>query len=151
MIAISIVAKTKGVAYIVTQDGQLLDWGVKRFKGGLSLERILGYLLSLIYLGDIELVILPEFDEDKGTEASVFLGRLLDAINQRKLSRRFISKLDIDINFGELNRYAIAERLAAEHPPLKAYLPSEKKLWEAESADMVLFDAAALLSTARMI
>ena len=151
MIAISIVAKTKGVAYIVAEDGQLLDWGVKRFKGGLSLERILGFLLTLIYVGDIELVILPEFDEDKGTESSNFLARLLEALNRKGMARRFITQFDIQNRSDGLNRYELAQKIAAEHPPLRAYLPKAKKLWEAESSDMLLFDAAVLLSTTRMI
>jgi hypothetical protein len=142
MINISIVAKTRGLAYIVIQDSEILDWGIKRFSPKNSQERIVGFLLSLIYLGDIEHVFINEIDQNQDTLASNFSKSLENALSGQSVSFHEVSDAILKQAFDDQSRYKNAEKLIRDLPEIAHLLKREKRLWESEDASMLLFDAA---------
>jgi hypothetical protein len=151
MINMSIVIKTRGIAYIVVEDTELIDWGIKRFKGDKTRVGILDYLLTIIHLGDISTVLINKFESYDHTQAIRFASDLEFYLHDKNINLQKVSSLLIKQAFDGAARFEIAERLAEELPNLTHLLPKRKRIWESEDAHMLLFDAASQLRALKMI
>jgi hypothetical protein len=147
----SIVIKTRGIAYIVVEDSELIDWGIKRFKGDKTRNNILDYLLTIIHLGDISTVLINKFESYDHTQAVRFASDLEFYMHDKNVNFQKVPSLLIKQAFNGAARFEIAERLSQELPNLTHLLPKRKRIWESEDAAMLLFDSAAQLRAMKMI
>jgi hypothetical protein len=138
-VKMSLVAKTRGAAYIIYEGEEIYDWRVKTWRSNRSRERLIEFLLHLIHLGDISEVRLPFRELKEGSESKEFLDELLPHLLGRGISVLTMKRSS------KLNREDTAHNLANRYPMLRGYLPKRKKLWESESSNMLLFDAAELI------
>jgi hypothetical protein len=145
MISMAVVGKTRGISYMVVEDGEILDWGIKRFSGNGSSDQILEYLLTLIELGDVTTVLLEEIQGNEDTQANSFLSEFKNHCLGRQIALQIVTDSDVKKVYGNISRFEIAKMLSRQIPFIDLYLPKPKKLWESESANMLLFDAASLL------
>jgi hypothetical protein len=141
----SIVGKTRGISYLVVDDKEVLDWGIKRFTSDRSSERTLEFLLNLISLGDVNLVLFEDKNIDTDTEASHFLFEIQNHLRGREIPFEYVTEAEIIKCFGDVSRFERAKSLSNRNPFIYQYLPKPRRIWESESASMLLFDAAALL------
>jgi hypothetical protein len=153
MINLSIVIKTRGIAYLIVEDSEILDFGIKRFKGDKTRNNILEYLISIIYVGDISTVLVNEISDkqDNSTQAMRFIQDLELELHDKQVSFVIVPNQLIKQAFDNAPRYKIAERLTEELPHISHLLPKRKRLWESEDAAMLLFDSAAQLRAMKMI
>jgi hypothetical protein len=145
MINMSIVIKTRGIAYLVIENDELLDWGIKRFRRDKTRNNIIDYLLTIIHFGDIETVLINSQDTEANTESSRFASDLEFYLHDKNVSFQKVPSQLIKQAFDGAARYEIAERLSQELPHIAHLLPKRKRIWESEDAHMLLFDAAAQL------
>jgi hypothetical protein len=151
MITMSIVIKTRGLAYIISEDGEFLDWAIKRFSRRGSQERVIAFLLSLIHLGDIEAVLVNEIDKELDTTASKFSKSLEQSLSIENVMFHEVPTSILKESFGNQSRYKVAESLIQTMPQIAHLLPRRKRLWESEDASMLLFDAVAQAKALDMI
>ena len=144
MLSIAIVAKTRGVGFAVLDDGELIDWGVKRFKGKLSDRRLAAYFLTLIDHEKIGIVVLPADEKRLFRFGPEFVRELADRLEHFPVKIVRVGKADLASAFQKLSREKIAISITERFPELQAHLPKKRRIWESESAQMLLFDAVAL-------
>jgi hypothetical protein len=130
---------------MVVDDKEVLDWGIKRFTNEKSSGRTLEFLLNLICLGDVHLVLFEDKNIDNDTEASHFLFDMQNHLRGRNIPFDYVTETEINKCFGDISRFEKAKSLSNRNPFIYQYLPKPKRIWESESASMLLFDAATLL------
>jgi hypothetical protein len=149
MTILSLVPKTRGLGYLIVDSGEVLDWGIKRWNGKGSRRRMVEYLLSLIHLGDVEEVLLPEEKMRDTTESGLFLDEFIPHLRGRGIEVTYVGRENIKALFGGGSRESKAHEIAEVLPFLRPYLGRKKRLWESEGAHMLIFDAASLLLAER--
>lgn len=122
----------------------LLDWGVKCFRGGVNAVRV-PFAVKISQL-------LSEWQPDtvvlnKSGDSQV-LARTKTVQAQAKVYRaaiRFVDTQDMKVAFSSVrNKYERARILAASFPVLACRLPAKRKTWQSEHYQMNIFDAVAL-------
>ena len=151
MITLSLIIKTRGIAYLIVEDNELLDWSIKRFRKDKTRYNILDYLMQIIVLGDISTVLINHQNDREHTEATRFDKELRYHLNERSISVQTVHKSILQSAFGKASRYEIAEKLSSQVPQITHFLPKKKRIWESEDANMLLFDAAAQLKAYKLI
>jgi hypothetical protein len=124
---------------------ELLDWGIKSFRHGVNAVKVpLDMKLALLldrYGPDVVVTKEPR------TATLEKMARVIMNLPQcRRIPVRRISSTAVRRAFpGEShNKYQIASLIAKRYPELSPRLGSRRKLWQAETYSMSIFDAVAL-------
>lgn len=151
MTTMSLVIKTRGIAYLIVENNELLDWGIKRFKGNATSYRILDYLTMLISLGDVEILLINQIENESDTQGLRFEKTLRAHLQNSKINIYSVTSAILKKKFGKASRFEIAQILSREISHITHFLPKKKRVWESEDANMLLFDAAAQLKAHKLI
>lgn len=148
--------RPRSLAYTAFEGPEkLLDWGTRRFRGGMNAVRVplADKIAALLQEIDPQVVVLkapPErikLNRAKTQKALTCIREVADRlhIRTRQFTRR-AAKNPFGID-SKLTRYQIARALAQRFPELAQVLPPKRKPWETEDCRMSIFDAAALAMT----
>jgi hypothetical protein len=143
MITLSIIAKTRGAAFIITHDDDIIDFGIKRFRSSDRLEAIISEIIAWVEVGDIKQVLVNQIDESLDTQANKFMADLSGMLRLQNVKVITVTNDDLKHTFKFMTRTEIAQMLSGQIDILPHLLTPKKKLWESESANMLIFDAAA--------
>jgi hypothetical protein len=137
---------TRGLAYAVFEKGLLADWGQPECRRGEG-----AVLLGLLERLDVALLVLEDPDAP-GAQRRPRVKALL-----RNLARRG-EKFGVRVrkvargkvreswrNLGVTNKQAMAARLGAAFPELRAFVPPPRKTFMTEDLRVKLFDVLSLL------
>jgi hypothetical protein len=122
----------------------LLDWGVKCFRGGVNAVRVpfATKISQLLSEWQPDTVVLSKSGD------SQILARTKAVQAQAKASGaavRVVSAEDMNETFSSTrNKHERARILAASFPELADRLPAKRKAWQSEHYQMSIFDAVAL-------
>lgn len=135
--------RRKSLGYVVFEgETRLLDWGVHRFSGGVSVARTLPGPkirdLLAMYVPDALVVKRPRSESDE------VLSDLKQAAAARNLSIHFLSPREVKSIFPNCrNKEQIASAVSERLPDVLWILPPRRKIWNSEHYRMKIFDAAA--------
>jgi len=149
-LALAVDPTTKGFAFVVLEDGLLVDWGVRhagspKNSGSIRKLRILlnQFRPDVLVLEDIRH---PSSRRWRRIRYLIgWFGREARShhIMLRKVTRREVQK-QFSPYSGQLTKYRIAVALADRFPELRERLPRVRKMWMTEDERMSVFDALAM-------
>lgn len=134
--------RSHSFGFAVLEGGNLLDWGVKSFPGGVNAVRVplAPKVIDLIaaYVPDSLVLKVPRRD------ASDALRELKEAAESRQVPAQFLTPRTIRNVFkGCRNKDQIAAAVCERFAELVSALPPKRKIWKSEDYRMRIFDAAA--------
>jgi hypothetical protein len=123
----------------------LVDWGIKSFRHGVNAVKVpLNVKLALLFdqYGPDTVVI----KESRTTNHKKMVGAILNIAQRRRTPVRRISGASVRRAFSDEshNKYQIASAIAKRYPELSPRLGLRRKLWQAETYSMSVFDATAI-------
>jgi hypothetical protein len=141
--------RPRSFGYVIFEGPQeLLEWGVRSFRGGVNAVKIPARVKLMALLDEFapEVVLLRAGVTGKGRKTSALVEMLRMEAPDRDFSLKFVPPGAVKQAFAghERNKYEIASVLAAQFPELSWKLPHKRKPWESEDYRMSIFDAAAL-------
>lgn len=149
-LALAVDPTTKGFAFVVIEDGLLVDWGVRH--AGLDKNR--GSLRKLRLL-------LKQFSPDilvvedthhrssrRWRRVRQLIGRFAQEARRYHASVKRVARREVQQHFSsysrQLTKHRIALALAERFPELRSRLPRIRKMWMTEDERMSIFDALAM-------
>lgn len=150
---IAVVPNARGVAHVVFE-GPLspISWGATDIRGKDRLRRTVAHVARLF--GQFQPTVLVLLDMQEAHNRPPGIRRLNEALalfaeTQDTVVVTFTREKirHVFAEDGLITRQQIAEMIARRIPMLARLIPPPRKLWQTESRQMAVFDAAALVQT----
>jgi hypothetical protein len=150
-LALSVDPTSKGFAFVVLENGLLVDWGVRRVRSNKNHDSVMKLRL-LIQRYKPDIVVLEDVhhrSSRRGSRARRLLGRFAREAHAHGVAVTRVSQEEVQRRLGahpgrQLTKHRIALVLADKFPELWEHLPRVRKIWMAEDERMNIFDALAM-------
>jgi hypothetical protein len=149
-LALAVDPTTKGFAFVVLEEGVLIDWGV-RHAGS---EKNRGSIRKLnILIADYKPdVLVMEDVHDRSSRRlrriRLLIGQFAREARRHQVMVRRVTRTAVHLHFRtnswQVTKHRIALALAERFPELRGRLPRVRKLWMTEDERMSIFDALAM-------
>jgi hypothetical protein len=126
---------------------ELLDWGVRSFRGGVNAVRIPAAMKVGTLLDDFApSAVVLEKRESRSRKLSTKMRTVLREAARRRVPVRWVTRRMVKQAFAghERNKDEIASVLGERFPELTPKVPPRRRIWQSEDYRMSIFDAAAL-------
>lgn len=148
--ALAVDPTTKGFAFVVIEDGLLVDWGV-RHAGPIKTSGSLKKLRLLLKQFTPDVLVLEDVNHNSSRRwrrirqlVGIFAreGRR-HHVNIRRVTRRQVQRYFAGYSV-PITKHRVALALAERFPELRERLPRVRKVWMTEDERMSIFDALAM-------
>jgi len=137
---------SRGFAFVFFENGDLLDWGTRRYDGSeiALLERLLARLRV-----DVLVIENPDAARcERKPKVKALLRRLASVARSAGIEVHTVSRFDVRQEYaarGQTRKHAVAASIAALFPELEPLVPRKRKVYRSEDARADIFDALSLL------
>ncbi len=149
-LALAVDPTTKGFAFVVLEEGVLIDWGVRhagseKNRGSIQKLKVLiaDYKPDVLVIEDIH-----DRSSRRLRRVRLLIGQFARAARRYKVVVRRVTRRAVRQHFGanswQVTKHHIALALADRFPELRGRLPRVRKLWMTEDERMSIFDALAM-------
>ena len=125
--------------------GELLDWGMRSFRGGVNAVKvpIKGKILRLFDAHQPDILLLKE---PKTEQSKKIVNTIAKLARAQAIPVEIVSKHDIQRVFAaeKQSKYHIGATIALYYPELLPHLPPQRKPWQSEKYGIQIFEAVAL-------
>jgi len=154
-LALSVDPSSKGFAFVVLENGLLVDWGVRRVRSNMNRESI-RKLRALFQRYKPDVLVFEDVhhrSSRRGSRVRRLLSQFAREARAHGVAVRRVSQKEVQRRLGaypgrQLTKHKIALVLADKFPELWEHLPRVRKLWMAEDERMNIFDALAMAMVA---
>jgi len=137
---LAVAAATRGVAFVVFIEGQMVDWGISRKAWQSPVHAAEAFQ---VWIKEFEptMIVTEKIDVDskKGKRA-----RRITSVLQSIASHNYAYDISIPIMRGAKSRFAYAVFLSEIYPDLKPRLPQSYAWYDPAPRNLLIFDALAL-------
>ena len=144
---LAIAAASGRVGYVFLVGEQLMDWGTSDKASGTPTEAA-GVAQEWINTLTPQVVVTERFGPDIPSHKGAKTREIIEAIAR---TASFNQLLDVQVPRVQryANKYREAEALATRYPDISAWRPKDRRVWDNEPRNVVLFEALALAEEVR--
>jgi len=150
-LALSVDPSSKGFAFVVLENGLLVDWGVRRVRSNMNRDSV-RKLRALIQRYKPDILVFEDThhrSSRRGSRVRRLLGQFAREAHAHGVMVKKVTQREVQGRFGaypgrQLTKHRIALALADKFPELWEHLPRVRKLWMSEDERMNIFDALAM-------
>jgi len=139
---------TRGLAYVVFDRGELVDWGHRRC--GRKEREVLWFLDELLALSAADALVFEDpaaVGARRRPRVRRLLGLMAMLARRRKIAAVPVARSAIHRAWalrGLTTKEAVAAAIAAQLPELEPHVPPARKTWMSENPHVNIFDAVSL-------
>lgn len=148
--ALAVDPTTKGFAFVVIEDGLLVDWGV-RHAGPIKTSGSLKKLRLLLRQFTPDMLVLEDVNHNSSRRwrrIRQLIGIFAREARRHRVIIRRVTRKEVQRYFAghsvQITKHRVALALAERFPELRERLPRVRKVWMTEDERMSIFDALAM-------